>query len=189
MATTTTIRVYNETQVKIKNFSTSNALSMLDATEKIVDYIVANGFTVSDLKKLNKESSFDRFYKRIDDVISLLRAVERDTMKPMMKEIRSIDTNVDTILSNMQYVQDYENLQEDKPINIDQQDEERLEQSNDLKYFVDKAEKAIELKDKLSTLFTKLESRTEKVGNEKRYILNEEIEDLIKEVRKISNSI
>jgi len=175
---TTTIRINKEAQSKLKNYCNSNNISMLNAVDQIVTFIIANGYTVEDLKQINSESSFDRIYKRIDDVISIFRASERDNIKPLIKQVRYIDENVDTILSNMQIVQNYE-LEtpqiDEKQKSDDPYSFENFSKDRDGKWFMERAQKGSKICDKFEELFKKMDSRVEIVNNEKRYILNDEI--------------
>lgn len=171
----TSIRVSKDIRLKLKNFSKSNGISTIDALEYITNFILSNGYTVSDLKQLNTEGSFDRIYKRVEDVISIVRGIEKDNLKPLVRQVRDIDMHVDQILSNMQIVQEQEEppaLTGSKPV-LDLEDK-------DVKYYYEKANKGAKLRSATKQLLEKLDSRTEiSPSGQKRYILNDEVERMI----------
>lgn len=178
MAEIKTLRVDTETHKKLKNFSTTNTISILEATEKIVSFVVSNGYTVADLKQLNSESTYDRIFNRIEYNISVLKGIEKDNLKPLVREVRDLDQKVSLILSNMQMVQDQEvsiPQVENQPPDTDFYAYENFSKDREGKWFINRAEKGTKICDKAEQLLQKLESRLEVACTEKRYILNDEI--------------
>lgn len=186
MEYTTSIRVSKDIREKLKNYSHANNISVVEAIDKITTFVLANGYTVADLKQLNSESSTDRIFKRIEDVISIVRGIERDNLKPLVKQVRYVDENVEQILSNMQVVQNLELEQppvDVKPNSSDPDAYENFSRERDGKWFIEKAEKGSKLYGRVKSLFEELDKRIEVTQTEKRYILNDKIEKQISEIK------
>ncbi|MFV0239035.1 MAG: BfmA/BtgA family mobilization protein [Lacrimispora sphenoides] len=186
MTNTTSIRVSKDIREKLKNYSRANNIPVVEAIDKITTFVLANGYTVADLKQLNSESSTDRIFKRIEDVISIVRGIERDNLKPLVKQVRYVDENVEQILSNMQVVQNLELEQgpsDVTPHSSDADAYENFSRARDGKWFIEKAEKGSKLYGRVKSLLEELDKRIEVTQTEKRYILNDKIEKQINEIK------
>lgn len=110
------VRVSESSYDILRRFSKNSQTTIIDAVDKILEFIMKGEYTYGDLLRTDVKGSFQKkILDRFEDVIKIVRNIELDKIDKIIKSNNRIEKDTTQILSNMVINEELETYTEPSP--------------------------------------------------------------------------